>query len=55
MKVALTGANGFVGSHILTELQAHGYQVTGLVRDNPETVTARGALRRWSTSTTAPP
>lgn len=42
MKVALTGANGFVGSHILTELQAHGHQVTGLVRDKPETVTARG-------------
>src|SRR5579863_4862166 len=42
MRVALTGAHGFVGSHILTELQAHGHQVTGLVRDHPETVIARG-------------
>jgi nucleoside-diphosphate-sugar epimerase len=41
MKVALTGANGFVGSHILAELHKHGHQVTGLVRDKPETVTAR--------------
>lgn len=33
MKVALTGATGFVGSHILAELQAHGHEVTALVRD----------------------
>ena len=33
MKVALTGPNGFIGSHILTELQRHGHQVTALVRD----------------------
>jgi len=42
MKVALTGANGFIGSHILRELQEHGHEVTGLVRDNPELVDARG-------------
>ena len=24
MKVVLTGATGFIGSHILTELHAHG-------------------------------
>jgi nucleoside-diphosphate-sugar epimerase len=42
MKVALTGANGFIGSHILRELQEHGHEVTGLVRDNPELVVARG-------------
>ena len=41
MKVALTGANGFIGSHILRELQEHGHEVTGLVRDNPEPVDAR--------------
>jgi nucleoside-diphosphate-sugar epimerase len=45
MNVALTGATGFVGSHILTELQAHGHRVTALVRDGSqaETVAGRGA------------
>jgi nucleoside-diphosphate-sugar epimerase len=45
MKVALTGATGFVGSHILAELQANGHDVTTLVRGEAEaqTVTAQGA------------
>jgi nucleoside-diphosphate-sugar epimerase len=45
MNVALTGATGFVGSHILTELLAHGHAVTALVRDDTQsaTVAARGA------------
>jgi nucleoside-diphosphate-sugar epimerase len=45
MKVALTGATGFIGSHILTELQQHGHEVTALVRDDAGagTVAARGA------------
>src|SRR5580693_3369434 len=45
MKVALTGPNGFLGSHILTELQQHGHQVTALVRDDAQagTVAAAGA------------
>ena len=44
MKVALTGATGFVGSHILAELQAHGHEVTALVRDDAQSdaVAARG-------------
>jgi nucleoside-diphosphate-sugar epimerase len=32
MKVTLTGANGFIGSHIVAELLAHGHDVTALVR-----------------------
>jgi nucleoside-diphosphate-sugar epimerase len=45
MKVALTGATGFIGSHILTELQGHGHEVTALVRDDAQAglVKARGA------------
>jgi nucleoside-diphosphate-sugar epimerase len=45
MQVALTGATGFIGSHVLTELQEHGHEVTALVRndDQGETVAARGA------------
>jgi nucleoside-diphosphate-sugar epimerase len=45
MKVALTGATGFIGSHILTELQEHGHEITALVRDDAGagTVESRGA------------
>jgi uncharacterized protein YbjT (DUF2867 family) len=45
MKVALTGATGFIGSHVLAELLEHGHEVTALVRDDAgaETVTAKGA------------
>ena len=45
MRVALTGGTGFVGSHILAELQAHGHEVTALVREDTQAdvVAARGA------------
>jgi nucleoside-diphosphate-sugar epimerase len=45
MKVALTGATGFIGSHILTELHEYGHEVTALVRDDAQAdvAKARGA------------
>jgi len=36
MNVALTGATGFIGSHVLAELQKHGHEVTALVRDDSQ-------------------
>jgi nucleoside-diphosphate-sugar epimerase len=44
MKVALTGATGFVGSHILADLREHGHEVVALVREDTEGVVARGAV-----------
>jgi len=45
MKVVLTGATGFVGSHVLADLHKHGHEVMALVRDDlqAEAVAARGA------------
>jgi nucleoside-diphosphate-sugar epimerase len=45
MNVALTGAAGYVGSHILSELHEHGHEVTALVRDDAQAdaVAAHGA------------
>jgi nucleoside-diphosphate-sugar epimerase len=45
MNVALTGATGFIGSHVLEELHKHGHQVTALVRDGAQAdiVATRGA------------
>lgn len=36
MRVALTGATGYIGSHILTELREHGHEVVALVRDRDQ-------------------
>jgi nucleoside-diphosphate-sugar epimerase len=45
MNIALTGATGFIGSHVLTELQQHGHEVTALVREpgQADAVASRGA------------
>jgi hypothetical protein len=43
MKVALIGATGFVGKHILAELLQRGHRVTALVR-HPETLPAHPHL-----------
>jgi len=45
MNVALTGATGFIGSHVMAGVAGHGHEVTALVRDdaNADAVGARGA------------
>ncbi len=45
MQVTLTGSTGFIGSHIMTDLQDHGHRVTALVRSEAEAdrVAAAGA------------
>lgn len=45
MKVALTGATGYIGSHLLAELRQHGHEITALVRSRAaaEAVAAAGA------------
>lgn len=42
MKVLLTGATGFIGSHVLSKLQKHGHEVTAPVRADAGLVAARG-------------
>jgi nucleoside-diphosphate-sugar epimerase len=45
VNIALTGCNGFIGSHILSALLSHGHEVEALVRheEEAEAVRARGA------------
>jgi len=45
MQVMLTGSTGFIGSHIMTDLQSHGHRVTALVRNDADAdrVAAAGA------------
>jgi len=50
MHVALTGAVGFVGSHVLMELQEHGHEVTALVRDETQRTPSVPAAQRRPSS-----
>jgi len=43
MNLTLTGSTGFIGSHILTELQEHCHEVTVLVRDDAQADRTIGA------------
>lgn len=43
MKIALIGASGFVGSHVLTEALKRGHEVTAIVR-HPEKITIQDPL-----------
>jgi nucleoside-diphosphate-sugar epimerase len=36
MNIALTGSSGFIGSHVLSDLVAHGHEVTALVRSEKD-------------------
>jgi nucleoside-diphosphate-sugar epimerase len=43
MNIALTGSAGYIGSHVLAELAAHGHEVTAAVRNDTEAAAARPA------------
>jgi nucleoside-diphosphate-sugar epimerase len=42
MNVALTGATGFIGSHVLADLSQHGHEVMALVRNDADGNTLAG-------------
>jgi nucleoside-diphosphate-sugar epimerase len=42
MNIALTGSAGYIGSHVLAELVAHGHKVTAAVRNDTEAESAAG-------------
>ncbi|MGH9667752.1 MAG: NAD-dependent epimerase/dehydratase family protein, partial [Bryobacteraceae bacterium] len=50
MRVAITGADGFLGSHLARRFLKGGWQVTGLVRDLPGKRLPDGAVRYFNYS-----
>ena len=55
MKVVLTGATGFIGSHVLSELQEHGHEVTAVVRDDTQAAAVAAKVARKGTRRAAKP
>ena len=48
MKVALTGATGFIGSHILDALRSRGHEVTALVKEDVDLFDSAAVARALS-------
>ncbi len=51
MKIAVTGATGFIGSHLAEHLAAAGHEVTVLARSPERTGWIRTCRCAWSTAT----
>jgi nucleoside-diphosphate-sugar epimerase len=55
MKLAVTGATGFVGRHVLAELQLHPVDVTALVRDPTKRVQVKSNVQVLQVDLNDPP
>ena len=55
MRVAITGASGFIGAALVREAHARGHAVSALVRETSRTTTSRGWSIGWSSAPTRIP